>query len=131
MTDTSATPTPPPVPPDIQAALDKIAAAAAATAAATEAAQQAEATRIDTMDTAKQVCQAACGPITDALEATTDPTEVAALIELQATTHAAHATTVEDAYLAFAQQPAGASNPAGPGTTQVTATSAAAGTAAA
>lgn len=116
---TDVPPEAPAVPPDVQAALDQIAADQAAAEAAAAQALQAEEDRVNTMLTAKQVCEDACGPISAVMATTTDSAQMAALVELQNTTHAAHAADVEAAYSAFAAQPASASNPAAEGVTEI------------
>ena len=101
--------------------LQKIAEAKAAIAAEVAAQDQAEAALRDRVDAAKAVCFATCGQVNDALQASADPFEQNALIELEATTHADHAAELEAAYRALSGQREGESNPAGPGTTQLTA----------
>ena len=78
-------------------------------------AQQQQDSRNAALEAAKAVCQAACGPISAALAATDDPQERAALVELESRTHTPHAAALEAAYLTFASQRVGDSNPAVPG----------------
>jgi hypothetical protein len=121
-----AAPEPRPLPPEVAAELEQIRTAAAERDAAAEAAAAAEEERLSAVDAAKAICAEKCGPIAEALAAATDENERAALQEFEARTHAEHASQLEQAYLAFAAQGEGASNPAGPGVTEVTSTSEAA-----
>jgi type II secretory pathway pseudopilin PulG len=116
---TDVPPANPPLPPDIQAQVDQIeqdiAAQQAAAAAAAAAIQQA----IDTMVSAKQVCLDSCGPLSDLIAQTTDPTELSALLTLAEQTHAPHAAELEAAYQTFVGSTADQANLAEPGVTQI------------
>lgn len=98
---------------DIEAELAAIRQRQADREAAEAAASAAEAARNAALDEAKAVCLAKCGPISEALSQATDPEERAALITLEERAHAEHAEVLEQAYLTFAGQAPGESNPAG------------------
>lgn len=119
MTDTAPTP---PVDPGIQAELDRIHGEITAKAQAEAAAAQAEDDRIAALEAAKALCEERCGAIGQRMLATADPLELEALRAYQERTHAEHASQLEQAYLTFSGQRIGDSNPAGPGTTQVSST---------
>jgi hypothetical protein len=95
-------------------ALAAIAADREAKVAAAAAAAEAEETRVAKLDAAKAVCAVACGPVADALAASSDPSERQALADLEAQTHESHRVALEEAYLEFAGQRRGDSNPSGP-----------------
>jgi hypothetical protein len=108
---------PAPLPPAAQEKIDAIRAQIQEEDAVAAAAEKTETDRLDAMDTAKAMCVAACGPISVALQASTDPRERQALIELENEIHAVHAAALEQAHLIFSGQRAGESNPAAPGAT--------------
>jgi hypothetical protein len=115
---------------EIDAALEQIRSESEARAAAAAAAAEAEENRVAALNAAKAACAEQCGPIGERLAETTDPAERAALIDLEARTHAAHAEDLARAYAVFSDQREGDSNPATPGeTTQITSTTDAVATA--
>lgn len=83
------------------------------------AAVKAEDDRNDALIAAKARCTAECGEVQEALAKEKNPNVRRALIELESRTHASHAGDLEAAYLAFAGQREGESNPARPGTTNI------------
>lgn len=113
MTDVSAPLNP------IQQRLAEIREEQARRGAVAEAEAATEAGRISKLNDAKARCVTACGAVADALAETTDPEERAALIALESETHAEHAADLEHAYLEFASQREGNSNPAPAGETQI------------
>ena len=78
-------------------------------------AEAAEDAKNSAMSLAKAECTALCGPISDALGKATDPRERSQLSALEQEIHAGHADRLEAAYLTFAGQREGDSNPAKPG----------------
>lgn len=107
MTDVSPTPDL-----DIDAELAAIRAEIEAEGLAAATAAKSETDRLSAIDTAKARCAAACGKVAEALAAAEDPREREALIGLEARVHAGHAADLEAAYLVFAGQREGGSNPA-------------------
>jgi hypothetical protein len=103
------------LPPEIQSKLDAIRADIAAEDAAKAQAVQAEEERLARMNAAKKVCFDSCGPISEAILQATNPRERAALIELEAQTHAPHRDLLEKAHREGNGQRDGESNPATPG----------------
>ena len=106
---------------DIAAELARIDQLKAEAQAAQDAEDSAAQALRDRVNAAKAVCSATCGPVCEALAASTDPFQREKLIELEAKVHADHAAELEAAYRAISGQREGESNPAEPGTVQLAA----------
>lgn len=103
-----------PVHPEVAEALAAIAAEREAKAANAARSTEAEEARVSKLNEIKARVEAAVGPIAEALAKAVDEAERTALIELEAKVFEPFREELERAYLEFAGQRAGDSNPSGP-----------------
>lgn len=109
----------PEVPAVVVERLAAIKAEAEAEAAALAQAASDEDARVEKLVAAKAVCAAVCAPINDAIAASDDPREIAALDALEKELHEPHREQLDAAYREFAGQREGDINPAPPGVTNI------------